>query len=235
MLILVPQRDAYYHPTVDSSEEPFKWGLPDLDALRMFFEQELGWGETKVDELLLPIIQKMNRRRTNASGTASGLQGSLSEWVSARPGNNFDAGNLAPRKKEVYTSRRLQQVVADFRKKRKAGSVAPSQGGGSDEDDGVDKSDEEPVKKRQRKTKSGNPRGARRGGSRRRGRGRGAASSSSRKNKARGDDHDYGEDSDENGGDSVRVGTVVETPPAELRPRPRPRPIRRMTGDDCVD
>jgi hypothetical protein len=28
------QRDAYYHPTVDSSEEPFKWGSPDLDALR---------------------------------------------------------------------------------------------------------------------------------------------------------------------------------------------------------
>ena len=28
------KRDAYYHPTVDSSEEPFKWGLPDLDALR---------------------------------------------------------------------------------------------------------------------------------------------------------------------------------------------------------
>ncbi|KAG6892814.1 hypothetical protein C0992_012395, partial [Termitomyces sp. T32_za158] len=27
-------RDAYYHPAVDSSEEPFKWGLPDLDALR---------------------------------------------------------------------------------------------------------------------------------------------------------------------------------------------------------
>ncbi|KAJ3555732.1 hypothetical protein NM688_g2413 [Phlebia brevispora] len=27
-------RDAYYHPTVDSSEESFKWGLPDLDALR---------------------------------------------------------------------------------------------------------------------------------------------------------------------------------------------------------
>ena len=28
------QRDAYYHPTVDNSEEPFKWGLPDLDGLR---------------------------------------------------------------------------------------------------------------------------------------------------------------------------------------------------------
>lgn len=28
------QRDAYYHPTIDDSEEPFKWGLPDLDGLR---------------------------------------------------------------------------------------------------------------------------------------------------------------------------------------------------------
>ena len=27
------QRDAYYHPAVDESEEPFKWGLPDLDGL----------------------------------------------------------------------------------------------------------------------------------------------------------------------------------------------------------
>lgn len=27
------QRDAYYHPTIDDSEEPFKWGLPDLDGL----------------------------------------------------------------------------------------------------------------------------------------------------------------------------------------------------------
>jgi hypothetical protein len=30
------KRDAYLHPTVDESEEPFKWGLPDLDALRQY-------------------------------------------------------------------------------------------------------------------------------------------------------------------------------------------------------
>lgn len=83
MLVLtrdvIPKRDAYYHPTVDSSEEPFKWGMPDLDALRQcvaftegngntdqsrisFLREELGWNETKVDDLLLPIIQKMSRR-----------------------------------------------------------------------------------------------------------------------------------------------------------------------------
>jgi DNA excision repair protein ERCC-5 len=30
------QRDAYYHPAVDESEEPFKWGLPDLDGLQQY-------------------------------------------------------------------------------------------------------------------------------------------------------------------------------------------------------
>lgn len=35
LLTSLSQRDAYYHPTVDSSEEPFKWGMPDLDGLRL--------------------------------------------------------------------------------------------------------------------------------------------------------------------------------------------------------
>ena len=63
---------------VDASEEPFKWGLPDLDGLRRyvtsivgpipeltprsFFHEELSWNANKVDELLLPIIHKMNKK-----------------------------------------------------------------------------------------------------------------------------------------------------------------------------
>lgn len=34
--LIAVQRDAYYHPTVDDSDEPFKWGLPDLDGLRQY-------------------------------------------------------------------------------------------------------------------------------------------------------------------------------------------------------
>lgn len=213
------QRDAYYHPTVDNSDEPFKWGLPDLDALRMFFKQELGWGETKVDELLLPIIQKMNRRHTNTSGTASGVQGSLSDWVSSRADNNTDAANLAPRKKDVYTSRRLQQVVADFRKRRKAGSVAPSQAGsGSDQEDG----DSEPAKKRQRKPTKSSARGGK--VSRGRGRGRGGSAGATRKGKRkRRDEDDYSEGSEEDDGENNEP-QVPEASAASLRPRPRPRP-----------
>jgi DNA excision repair protein ERCC-5 len=65
---------------VDDSDEPFKWGLPDLDGLRQyvlpsfsstpilmkhnsFFGGELGWLQKKVDELLLPVIQRMRKRQ----------------------------------------------------------------------------------------------------------------------------------------------------------------------------
>ncbi|KAG8768517.1 DNA repair protein rad2, partial [Serendipita sp. 397] len=68
-------RDAYYHPTVDQSEEPFKWGLPDLDALRTFLNDELRWSQSKVDDLLLPIIRTMgerSRKMVNRQGTLTG-------------------------------------------------------------------------------------------------------------------------------------------------------------------
>ncbi|KAG2074311.1 PIN domain-like protein [Suillus decipiens] len=88
-------RDAYYHPTVDSSDEPFKWGMPDLDALRHFFHEELHWNQTKVDETLLPIIQKMNKRNQAAS---TNRQGNLNGFFEVAPGS----GSYAPRKRQAY-------------------------------------------------------------------------------------------------------------------------------------
>ncbi|KAG1821643.1 uncharacterized protein BJ212DRAFT_1445185 [Suillus subaureus] len=107
-------RDAYYHPTVDSSDEPFKWGMPDLDALRHFFHEELRWNQAKVDETLLPIIQKMNKRSQVA---AINRQGNLNSFFDVAPGS----GSYAPRKRQAYASKRLQQVVTDFRDRRQNG------------------------------------------------------------------------------------------------------------------
>ncbi|KAI1796855.1 PIN domain-like protein [Ganoderma leucocontextum] len=105
-------RDAYYHPTVDESTEPFKWGFPDLDALRGFFNSELGWDQTK-----------------NASTNA---QGNLAGYFDLPVGVN-----AAPRKRQAYTSKRLQQVVSDFRKQqaRQRNSATPSLG---DDDEASD-------------------------------------------------------------------------------------------------
>ncbi|KAI5983350.1 hypothetical protein EDD15DRAFT_2533782 [Pisolithus albus] len=104
-------RDAYYHPTVDSSEEPFKWGIPDLDALRHFINEELGWDQSKVDDLLMPIIQRMSRRN---QVTSVNKQGDLNEFFNVTSG----AGTVAPRKRQAYSSKRLQQVVTEFRKEQ---------------------------------------------------------------------------------------------------------------------
>ncbi|CAK5268406.1 unnamed protein product [Mycena citricolor] len=121
-------RDAYYHPTVDESDEPFKWGFPDLDALREFLRAELGWGPDKVDDLLLPIIQKIRKRGQ------SGLnkQGNLNTFLDVS-----GSGTIAPRQRQAYTSKRLQKVVSDFRKKGR-----PAEGADSGSED------REPPKKR---------------------------------------------------------------------------------------
>ncbi|KAI0303796.1 hypothetical protein B0F90DRAFT_1709118 [Multifurca ochricompacta] len=105
-------RDAYYCPTIDDSKEPFKWGLPDLDGLRNLLLHELGWNQFKVEELLLPIIQKIQKRNQLQ---ALNKQGNLNEYF----GVNLAGGVVAPRNRRTYASKRLQQVVNDFREQRR--------------------------------------------------------------------------------------------------------------------
>lgn len=55
--------DAYYHPMVDDSKQAFEWGTPQLDTLRDYLMQSFGWSEGKADEVLLPVIKEMNKRK----------------------------------------------------------------------------------------------------------------------------------------------------------------------------
>ncbi|KAJ6513147.1 hypothetical protein C8R45DRAFT_857515 [Mycena sanguinolenta] len=206
-------RDAYYHPTVDSSEEPFKWGLPDLDALREFLYSELSWPPAKVEELLLPIIQKIRKR--GQSGTLN-KQGDLNGY--------FDitgSGTVAPRKRQAYSSKRLQQVVSDFRKKRKHSSTSPATE--TPEDESQSDADEEVPRKKAKAGKSKAGAAPKRGGGR--SRGRGAKNASSRK-KA------IAEDEEEFQGDAVDA----ESGPAQaVKLRPRPKPMYKGVGTESID
>ncbi|KAF9485169.1 PIN domain-like protein [Pholiota conissans] len=237
-------RDAYYHPTVDSSEEPFKWGMPDLDGLRHFFESELSWHQSKVDELLLPIIQRMNKRNQVA---ALNKQGTLNDYLDLSAGN----GSYAPRQRQAYASKRLQQVISDFRKSRKNGSVRPQSPAAStnvEQEQNSDYEEATATKKRKRsetpasegskgkgkakaKVSTSRPARAARGaagGAKARGRGRGGKSRAG-KGKAR----EFSESDEDTGSPSERDDF---TPPQNdevvmhreielnLRPRPKPRP-----------
>ncbi|KAG7834766.1 hypothetical protein KL919_002372 [Ogataea angusta] len=57
--------EAYLHPEVDHDRSEFQWGYPNLDKLRTFLMYNVGWGKEKVDTILLPIIQNMNKPQTS--------------------------------------------------------------------------------------------------------------------------------------------------------------------------
>ncbi|RDB26417.1 DNA repair protein rad13 [Hypsizygus marmoreus] len=206
-------RDAYYHPTVDSSDEPFKWGLPDLDALRAFFREELGWGQAKVDEILLPIIQRMNKRGQTA---ALNKQSNLGEFFDVSAGS----GSYAPRKRQAYTSKRLQNVVDEFRKKRARKSTSPGQISSSESE-----GESAPSKKRKKPAEA----------SKAKGKARASTSNSTPKKKAtarkaRGTKKTATNDEDEEFQAEGARESLVEIPPDPLvvaRLRPRPKPYRK--------
>ncbi|KAI0766735.1 hypothetical protein BC629DRAFT_1583625 [Irpex lacteus] len=230
------------NPACRQLEEPFKWGLPDLDALRgmrfpaspnplseslrhfSFFDNELGWSQEKVDDLLLPIIRKMGKR--TQTGTTN-QQGSLTSFF------DVPAGGAAPRKRQAYASKRLQQVVSDFRKRqaadRKSGSRSQSAGSNDQEE-----SDSEtmPASRPQKKRKTGGEPGTREPGDvgeegEARGRGRGGAAARRKKN----DDVETTEQSSISEGE---LPSIAETPSVPDKPRPRPRPAYKQPTEEIA-
>ncbi len=55
--------DAYMNPTVDTSTEQFSWAMPRLDDLRRFASDKFGWNFTKADQILLPVMKKVNEKQ----------------------------------------------------------------------------------------------------------------------------------------------------------------------------
>lgn len=63
---------AYTHPEVDRDTSEFKWGVPNLDQIRSFLMYNVGWSQSRVDEVMLPLIRDMNKKRTEGTQTTVG-------------------------------------------------------------------------------------------------------------------------------------------------------------------
>ena len=76
--------------------------------------EELGWNQQKSDELLLPVIQRVNQRGAVA---AANKQSNLDTYF----GNSIGSvgASAIPRKRQAYTSKRLQKVVTDYREEQR--------------------------------------------------------------------------------------------------------------------
>mmetsp|Transcript_7049 Transcript_7049/g.13296 ORF Transcript_7049/g.13296 Transcript_7049/m.13296 type:complete len:1123 (-) Transcript_7049:134-3502(-) len=55
---------AYTRPVVDSSKTRFSWGVPDVDAIRMFLTKKVGWEVPEIDRIILPVTKAMADAKT---------------------------------------------------------------------------------------------------------------------------------------------------------------------------
>lgn len=88
--------------------------------------EELGWNQQKSDELLLPVIQRVNKR---GAAAAANKQSNLDVYFGDSVGRM--GTSAIPRKRQAYTSKRLQKVVTDYREEQKKRSRTITKRGSS--------------------------------------------------------------------------------------------------------
>uniref|UniRef100_A0A1A9WFY6 XPG N-terminal domain-containing protein n=1 Tax=Glossina brevipalpis TaxID=37001 RepID=A0A1A9WFY6_9MUSC len=59
--------EAYVTPTIDTNRETFTWGDPDVESIREFARQSFGWTTDKVNNILQPVLKKLNEKKTQTS------------------------------------------------------------------------------------------------------------------------------------------------------------------------
>lgn len=64
--------NAYKNAEVDSDDSMFKWGIPRLDHIRSFLMYNVRWSQERVDEVMVPLIQNMNRQRQEGKQSTIG-------------------------------------------------------------------------------------------------------------------------------------------------------------------
>ncbi|TVY68776.1 DNA repair protein rad13, partial [Lachnellula suecica] len=112
--------EAYLKPDVDSTPEPFQWGVPDLDRLRDFLMATIGWTQERTDEVLVPVIRDMNRRETE------GTQSNITRYFEGTVGAG---ANTANGKDKAVGSKRMKEAVNKLKaKKQGAGMLSQTFG-----------------------------------------------------------------------------------------------------------
>lgn len=54
---------AYLEPMIDNSTEEFTWGQIDVESLIELARTKLGWTRSKTDEILKPVIKRLNEKK----------------------------------------------------------------------------------------------------------------------------------------------------------------------------
>lgn len=131
--------DAYLHPEVDDSAEPFQWGVPDVEGLRNFLMATIGWGKERTDEVLVPVIRDMNRRE--AEGTQSNITRFFGGGVGAGAREAFapteNRRGTGSRRMAAAVDRLRENVGKDGKRKRGGNEEVDAETQGQNEAEGT--------------------------------------------------------------------------------------------------
>ncbi|CAF4212837.1 unnamed protein product, partial [Rotaria sp. Silwood2] len=58
--------DAYITPKVDYDQSKFTWAMPQLELIREFIGSKLKWDRQKIDDMILPVIKRMNTKEVQS-------------------------------------------------------------------------------------------------------------------------------------------------------------------------
>ncbi|KAK6204567.1 uncharacterized protein RJT21DRAFT_90557 [Scheffersomyces amazonensis] len=99
--------DAYKLPEVDHDRTEFKWGVPNLDQIRTYLMFNVGWNQSQVDEVMIPLIRDMNRKLTE------GTQSTIGE---------FFPQEYIQLRKELNIGKRMKSAANKLHKRKKLSS-----------------------------------------------------------------------------------------------------------------
>ncbi|KAH8258989.1 hypothetical protein KR038_001489 [Drosophila bunnanda] len=85
--------EAYLTPTIDDNRDAFSWGSPDVESLREFARKSFGWTTSKTDDILNPVMKKINEKK---------IQCSI---------RNYFASKSALRVQQPQVSKRVQSAI----------------------------------------------------------------------------------------------------------------------------
>ena len=83
---------AYLEPVIDDNKENFSWGLPDTESLIEFAKIKLGWTRSKTDEILEPVMKRLNEKK----------QTTMKDYFKSQVTKKcFDSGTMSKRVKKA--------------------------------------------------------------------------------------------------------------------------------------
>ncbi|CAG9862806.1 unnamed protein product [Phyllotreta striolata] len=59
--------EAYLEPKVDTCRDAFSWSRPDVTGLTVFAREKFGWTSLKAEEILTPVIKKIDENKAQKS------------------------------------------------------------------------------------------------------------------------------------------------------------------------